>query len=280
LQPDEVYLAGLEPGTYKFETAKLALQQAKLNYDYDLKAYNDRRKGDGKDEEAEEAKKKDVAALLERYNALEKELVSKWHAKTFKELHPDIEGPEPNKPYRYEPWKRPPFEIKFGFSLPDLTEERRQGCIDLFQAAWIGNVERIKELTTSMWGPNKDRLPLQITILDGQNMNPFSIAVARGHLDTGRTIMEIARAQYDPETTEEDVRERYDMMTEDYDDPYYSDELSEDESDDSEGIQVRREVVSEKFTIDNVGEAVTKVASKTKPTWFLNASCSVSEFIE
>lgn len=69
-----------------------------------------------------------------------------------------------------------------------------------FEAAWAGDLGKIKHLTLDSWDPEHSELPWKIAVNDGQN-NPFSLAYSRGHLhvDVAREILEIAQAQYCPE---------------------------------------------------------------------------------
>ena len=88
----------------------------------------------------------------------------------------------------------------------------------------------------------------------------------RGHLDVAKAILEIAKAQFEPDT--EAKRERYSIapLGYDYDDSIHSDEASVEGDDD---IRVFREIVDEEFTIENIGEISLQVKSKVTPLQFL-----------
>ena len=129
------------------------------------------------------------------------------------------------------------------------------------EAAWSGDIEKIKTLSLQAWGPEQDQPPLKMAVADNMGNTPFSIAFVRGHHDTANAILEIVKAQWSPPDKEK-VRFKMEQRDEDeYDD-------SEDEySDDSEGSEPRivSEKVDKKFTIDNIGQVSMQVKSHTKP---------------
>lgn len=127
------------------------------------------------------------------------------------------------------------------------------------EAAWVGDVEKIKSLSLQAWGPERDQPPLKITVSDGMGNTPFSIAFLRGHQEVARAILEIVKAQWSPVEKE---KVRFKMETHD-DDEEYSDEGS-DASDDSEP-RIVSEKVTQKFTIDDIGHVSMQVTSHVKP---------------
>lgn len=101
--------------------------------------------------------------------------------------------------------------------------------------------------------------PLHISVHDGSN-GPFSLAYSRGHHEVARAILEIAQAQYTPE---EKPVVKYRMQASE--DP---DEM--DDSSDDDGPQIYREIVDEKFTIENIGQVSMLVKSRVKPLHILS----------
>lgn len=128
--------------------------------------------------------------------------------------------------------------------------------VERFEAAWRGDLDTIKSLTLAKWGPNNEQLPLRIAMKDMHWLSPFAIAVLRGHLQVGKSILEIVEAQYKPK--EEEISERY--------------RLDED-------TNIYSEVIDEKFTIENIGEVATKVECRIKPLEVLNWNYPVTRFM-
>jgi hypothetical protein len=143
-----------------------------------------------------------------------------------------------------------------------------------FEAAWCGDLETIKSLTLGTWGPDKQRPPVEIATKDQRNFHPFNIAVLRGHLDVAKAIIAIAQVQYKPQDEQENVRYRLRATTNSDDD------CSCDEGDDnSDGLDLERQILDEEFTIDNIGEVKTQVESRTSPLSLLKDGCSAKDFM-
>lgn len=125
-----------------------------------------------------------------------------------------------------------------------------------FEAAWIGDLDKIKALTLASWDPDNNEPPLQMAVKDS-NSSPFSIAYFRGHHDVAKAILEIAQAQY---TVEEEPSKRYYMQ--------------DDDSIESEGSgsepDIYGEIVDQITTIENVGQVSLQVKSHIKPLQMLN----------
>jgi hypothetical protein len=69
--------------------------------------------------------------MVRKFEELEQALLGKG-AKTFKEIHPNWETEErQTHNYGYQPYERPPFEIKFHFSAYDLTDHTRDAYAKL-----------------------------------------------------------------------------------------------------------------------------------------------------
>ncbi|KAF2265301.1 ankyrin, partial [Lojkania enalia] len=270
LMKDNVnYLEGIESDSYKEFVAKIQIEdayqadrRANERYEERLKQYNNR-KGFAE-------KKQTTEALAERFEAIERKLIKRG-AKTFLELHPDKSFPKhQNQQYSYEERKPTPLEISFDFSVHNLTDETKEAYLELFQAGWEGDLNKIKTYTLASWGPKADNTPLKITVEDKHDQSPFSLAVLRGHFEVARAIVDISFAQYHPDQEKPRARYRIGHATEEYDD----DCEDEDAASDTTNIPVYEELLDDCFTIDNIGEVSTQVKSKTSPLAFIHFPCS------
>jgi hypothetical protein len=110
-----------------------------------------------------------------------------------------------------------------------------------------------------------------MAVHDNANNNPFSLAFQRGHYDVAKAILEIVLLQYSPE---EKAKARYRMRNDD-DDEYYDTDCDSEADNDSNSSEpvIRKEILAERTTIDNVGRISMKIKSKTKPLEVLNWSC-------
>ncbi|KAL5409584.1 hypothetical protein PMIN04_010972 [Paraphaeosphaeria minitans] len=265
LRDDVDYLEGIEYGTYKYFVAKVQLERAKEedkrskeSYEEQLKSCTERK---GLEEKIEA-----LEAMAKRFEELEQALVSKG-AKTFKEIHPDVKlEPRGYYGYNHQPWVPPPFEVKFDFSVPDLTDERRDAYCKLFQAVWDNDLETVKSLTLAPWEENS---PLKVSVQDGQQNSIFAIAALRGHLDLARALVEICYAQFQPPEEEDVKKSRYRLANED----------EEDESDSSD-VGVYEEIVDDKFTIENIGELCTQVKSNVSPIQFMAGQVQTWNYVK
>lgn len=202
------YIQGLEPGSYKYWVVATGFEEAKARYESDLKSYKQLLK-EKEEPTGMNEKQQAVDDMISAFEGLEKQLLQKG-AKTFEQLHPTIKCQvNDDIPYRYETEKPKPFEASFGFAIGDLTDKKKERYLELFQAAWDGDLETVKRLTLMPQGEKNDEPPLQIAVRDYVNLSPFSIAVLRDHLDTAAAILEISRAQYVPK--EKRGTERYSM---------------------------------------------------------------------
>ncbi|KAJ0423554.1 hypothetical protein BJY00DRAFT_321678 [Aspergillus carlsbadensis] len=269
---DSKYLEGCEEGTYKRWAAELMLKQARDAFTERQTQFDEAVK-ESKNCAGLEVKKAVIKAVLDEFENLEKDLLSKG-AKPFAELHPDIKPSQNNSRDNYRDYSKneKPYETRFNFYGQNSTAEKKEGYLQLFEAAWSGDIETIKSLTLSTWGPDKDRMPLEVGVADHRHYTPFSIAVLRGHLSTAKAILTIAAAQYKGE--DENKKKRY-RMTE-YQD---SDDDSYDSDADSEGIQLESHVIDTEFTIENVGEVKKQVESKIRPEHVLLGTCNIRLFL-
>jgi ankyrin repeat protein len=270
------YLDGLPPGSYKHFVAEIQLEKARASdkytnesYEVNLKTYNER--------VGIMEKKQAVEALTKRFEEVEKELIARG-AKTFKELYPNLVEEKRNEetPHHYANFPELPWEVTYDFRVHDLVDDTRQAYLQLFQAAWDGDLDTIKSLTLAAWGPENDKTPLKVAITDGIDESPFTLAVLRGHFEIARGIVETAYTQYDPNEMKEKEKARYrlgNVRDEQSNDDEDEDEDEASDASDSSAVPVRKEMVDELFTI-NIGEVTTSAKSKISPLTFLEWSSS------
>ncbi|KAH7126744.1 ankyrin repeat protein [Dendryphion nanum] len=271
LKKGKDYLVGIESGSYKEFIVKIKVEEARKLDERDKESYETRLKN-YQDREGVKEKEEAIKSLAARFRATEQELLAKG-AKTFDELHPGKKGK--NTEYggfnrNYSPREIDnSYKVEFDFDVHDLTDETREGYLALFDAAWNNDLSTIKTLTLATWGPEKDRTPLKIAVEDRSSQSPFSIAVLRGHYDTARAIVEISYIQYEPE--EDTERARYRMANDGDEDELDSDEEIAD-------VPVIKELVDDKFTIENIGEVSSTVKSRVLPDRYILWSCSAWQY--
>ncbi|CAK7220563.1 hypothetical protein SBRCBS47491_004231 [Sporothrix bragantina] len=143
----------------------------------------------------------------------------------------------------------------------DVTDARRLGYVELFEAAWNGDLDKIRQLTLAAWGDDKSEPPLAIAVSDNQGSTVFSLAFLRGHWKVAEAVLEIAQAQYAPEdkpNVRYELRDTDDREDEDTD----MDSCCGEEED--EGMY-RMIVDNDQFTIENIGEVNMKVHGTVTP---------------
>lgn len=251
------------PGTYSHwvysedvESKKKAYQKQKESYEKEVKRIAELKGAPEKKAAIDEA----LAGLKKLQSAL----VSRG-GKIFEKLRPDIKtearGYNRNNSDEVKTAKKYDFSISFR-NDSEMTEKRRDGYIELMEAAWTGDLDRIKTLTLQAWGDEQDQPPLKMAVSDNMWNTPFSVAFIRGHHDVARAVLEIVKAQWSPQDKE---KVRFKMETRDEDE--YDDDSEGDYSDESEGSEPRivSETVDKKFTMDNIGQVSMQVKSHTKP---------------
>lgn len=283
------YLEGLTPGTYKYWLAQNRYRVAKATNEQEWASY--KKVDDTNDkvtQAAKDAKEAAVKALCLDYRSLREDLISRG-GKTFRELHPtDKNETQAHHHYDYsQPTYYQPYETYFTFVRPDLTETQKEGYFRLYEAAWRGDLEEIKTLTLGEWKSEEGTMipPLQVAVLDSvknsysffggvqkkqqrhpfHGLSPFAIATLKGHYATAKAIVEIALAQYSPDTEKKsswrvEIGDRYDDS--DYDSEYDGDG---DHSVGAHDIRLRSQIVDEVYTIDNVAAVSKVIKSTTKP---------------
>lgn len=128
------------------------------------------------------------------------------------------------------------------------------------EAAWAGDVERMRALTLRPRGPNEDQPPLKVSVKDSQRKNAFSLAFLRGHYEGAKVVLEIMKSQWSPQ---EQAKMQYKMREDAKDDE--DDEMSEGENE----LQIVGEKADGKSTIDDIGVVSMVVTSTTKPHWMI-----------
>lgn len=233
-------------------------------------------------EDGYKEKKDSIDKLTHKLEQLEKSLIAAG-GKTFQQLYPDITNPTSDRyTYNNEPPKPTPYATNIRFQVPDLSPIKKAGYVRLFEAVWANDLETVKSLTMAPWSSEGEKtpiMPLKIAVKDGNGFSPFSIAVLRGHHDLARKIIGICLAQLD-EGDENRPRQRWTLNPPDSDEEScYSDE-SEIEKDDENVLPIYNELISDKYTIDNLGQVATVVKSDVGPLTMIEWPCHTQRFID
>ncbi|KAL7913161.1 ankyrin repeat-containing domain protein [Trichoderma velutinum] len=260
----DTYLEKFEPGTYqhwvvssKVKTAQKRYQTEKDKHEREVRRVAERRGNAEKAKAIEES----ISDLVE----LESILIAKG-ALVFTELHPEIKMENRHNYNTYvspEPPKAGAFECNFQFNGDkDMTEGKKDGYLQLMQAAWTGDIEIIKSLTLQAWGPDNEQAPLNMAIFDDSRNSPFSVAFLRGHYHTAKAILEIIRAQW---SAPEKEKVRYKMQSRDEDEDEDGLEEEDDEGESDNELRIVSETIDKAFTIDDIGKVSMQVKSHTRP---------------
>ncbi|EEP76366.1 predicted protein [Uncinocarpus reesii 1704] len=275
LKPDADYLKGLVEGSYEYYFVQNELELAKAA----VQVIEERRKRDLKQEDEkqqkEQAKSKWAEAELKSLEGIEAILLEKG-AKPFHKLHPGFKEKstrQVHQPSRSSYPEEKPSEKEFSISHifrdHDVGELSDPGYMQLFEAAWEGDIQKVKSLTLGSWDADEKKLPLRITAKNKRNIDPFTIAVSRGHFDLAKVILDIVEAQYTPKTTVP-ARKVYKIVVDAAEDEYSESESEsgsqpESEKEDDHGISVRFNLVDQQHTIDDIRELTSIVKSSTPP---------------
>lgn len=270
----DTYLERFKEGTYQHWAVCGAVELAKSGEENKWKEYEKgvkclaRTKGIPEKEQAI----RDAIAKLEK---IEESIVSKG-GKTFKELYPDRKengnddsSSSRNGYYGYnrgnDNSEEEPYEYKFTFNgVQDMTETKQAAYMELFQAVWDGDLDKVKKFTLTSWDDAKEQPPLKIAVEGHNGHNPFTLAVHRGHYDLAKAVLEIAQAQYSPP---EKTKTRYTMnKSGEVDD---DDDEDDDSCSDTSGPRIVGEAVNDQFTIETIGQVSMQVESHTLPVSLL-----------
>ncbi|KAF4494819.1 ankyrin repeat [Fusarium agapanthi] len=264
------FLGHFTPGSYSYWVVSEQVESQKRSFASRLNRYEEDIKKNPEPKGVPE-KLEAIKELSAGFQALEAELISRG-GKTFDKLHPDIKTNLRNNPSstssrtKDEEKTIKPFEFHFSFNNDrDMTERRRDGYIELMEATWAGDIEKVKELSLQAWGAEKDQPPLKIAVSDNMGNTPFSVAFLRGHHDLARALLEIVKAQWSPPKKD---KVRFRMEAGNEDEEYESDSDGSDSSSENEP-RIVSEKVQDKFTIDDIGHVSMEVESHTKPLQIL-----------
>jgi hypothetical protein len=221
-----------------------------------------------------EEKRVAIARVIRELEETERSLVGAG-AKPFYEMHPKINKYQESHRYRYIAPIPAQYETSWGFTAPDMNESKKDGYIRLFEAAWEGDLEKVKAMTLAPWASAEEppsNAPLQIAVQDSNGFSPFSIAVLRGHRDLARKILDICIAQYQKDDNKGQLQ-RWQMITENDDG---------DSSDDGNGpvLPIFSQFISDKFTVDNLGEVSNIVKSSVIPLTMINWKCDAARLLQ
>ena len=222
-----------------------------------------------------------ITSLIEQLEHAEKTLIAAG-GKTFKDLH---FAPNNSRNYnRYgsrAPRVLPWYKTTFTFQDPTLNDIKKEGYITMFEAAWNGDLETIKSLTLAPWestSGGSTNIPLRVAVQDGNGFSPFSIAVLRGHFDLAEKIVEISIAQYHEDGSSK--RRRWTMKPIERDDDDDEDSDYEHDNDiEHAHLPIFSELVSDKYTVDNLGEIASTVKSNVLPLTMIEWSCYTTRIL-
>lgn len=252
LDEDEKYLA-FPKGTYQYWTAYHDLQDAKLVLRYQAQESNGGLQlRQDKDQEGVSEKNAQMEHVLTKLVNLEARL-RKCGAKSFHELHPEAKlNTRSHSRYYPSNLKDLPYETEISFTSSDLTPQKKEKYVQLFEACWAGDAETVKSLCLTNDGA------LEVAVADLRGFSPFSLAAIRGHYDLAQLVIEIATVQYKSESD----KYQYTLRTE-RDSDYDSDYDSEDSHQSDVGVLAH--LVDDNFTVDDVTALADSVQSKTSP---------------
>lgn len=272
LESDDYYLQGLREGTYQYWSASMDLVRAKFiqnerarKYQHDYEIAKEAQPEPGEDE-----KKSAAASMAKRFEDVEKFLIEKG-AKTFYELYPELKENHKTKSSKTSDSanqndSESAYKTEFKFHVSDMTPSKHSRYVKLFEAAFAGDIEVVKDLCLVS---NESTTPLQIAVNDNNGFNCFSLAILRGHQKLATTVLDIAAAQY--EDKKETKQMKYSLHNEGVDDETDSD------NDSTEGDYPKfyKQLVDEKFTIDDVDALAKDVKSRVKPLDMVNENCEL-----
>ena len=282
------------PGSYRMDSAKLALKAHNQNGSYN-KADVERRNEEIEKENAAIPDKK--AAIETSIKLLEdtEAVLLELGAKTYHELHPEVverlnngEKPDKEHEYNYNSYDRweyhekqvkesmGKFSIPWNFHVPFLGEGNiKRGYVTLYENVWRGDPEDHHRVKTVTLGPSGEgdsrRPPLRITCTDQYGRTLLAIAIMRGNYEMIDTILEVVAEQYVPIEPEAPKRYRESRG-------HDADDSDEDTSDDaSDGV--RFEKVEEKDVEVEDNAPMQNLAKCSTSPWqyFLSLTFRVSE---
>ncbi|KAJ5757194.1 uncharacterized protein N7511_007376 [Penicillium nucicola] len=260
VKDDQSYLADFVPGSYQRFIANVQLRSCRKKA-HDTEERFKKAQILPADPPGTAQKRQAIAELHQQYKDLEVALLARG-AKTYEEIHPVDQPRQMYVPQMQPEEKKEPrknfFRVRFNFNMVGITDPCRQGFLQLFEAAWNGDIATIRTLTLGMWGATQDQPPLEIAVCDSRGMSCLSIAIMRGHLETAKAILQILRAQLKVQEPRGSKQKRFEMAVDDE-----SSDMDEDEDDDR--LNIVGDEVDDTFTHDNVGEDASQVESDVTP---------------
>lgn len=137
------------------------------------------------------------------------------------------------------------------------------------EAAWTGDLDRMKALTLQAWGKDSNQAPLKMAIFDNNKSSPFSVSISFGRFDVAWAILDIIKAQW---SAPDEDQLRYKMKGGQHEDnSEYDSEEDYSEDSDSE-TKIVSEIVDKNFTIEDIGQVSMQVKSHITP---LQHVCSI-----
>ncbi|KAK7757760.1 hypothetical protein SLS62_000138 [Diatrype stigma] len=262
------FLGKFQEGTYQHWLVAADIENKVKAYTKELRRFEEEKKA--KEEHKGLVKKKEaIRDTIAQLEEVEKALVARG-AKTFRELYPFDDSKLGAVEDRVKPVS--PYHFNFDFrGSTDVTDKRKTTYLDLFEAAWTGDLDKITSLTLYPFAKNEP--PLMIAVSDTLGNNPFSLSVLRGHFSVAKAVLEIAQAQWAPK---EEEKARYSMTKngdtdgDEMDGCYDSEGEGGSGDDDDEHPEVHKEVIKDQLTIDNVGQVSTQVKSDVLPTTLIH----------
>ncbi|KAL8689597.1 MAG: hypothetical protein Q9218_004772, partial [Villophora microphyllina] len=264
LGKDEYYFKATEPGSYARWLLSKSIESAE-NILGDWKASRDRQLRAETDQQGKEERLAALKALKTRYLKIQKEL-QKRGAKTLEQLHPDLSRSKHNHDNKPDSKNEKAFDPQVTFQV-SASDEVLDGYSQLFEAAWNGKNDEIKELTLAKWGPDGKHKPLQASVQDSKGFTPFALAMYRRHFDTAKLLLGIVDAQF-LEPDREKSKRRYVMRQ---DDNEYDGSTDED----SEALDISSEVIDDTYTYENVAALQDTVGSSVSASVMLQQYCQV-----
>ncbi|KAJ5290060.1 uncharacterized protein N7443_010313 [Penicillium atrosanguineum] len=267
---DKLYLKVFQEGTYKMFFAENQLKIARESHRNSTE--QDKSEKNPEKPAGMSEKNDAISALIHNYEILEKRLLVK-EAKTIEELgtdnadtsKPSQTKPNPRNQINEKSGTKKPFMFNFNFSRKDITDVTHDGYLQLFEAAWNGDITSIKALTLGLWGHTQDQPPLEIAICDELGSSCLSLLILRSHLTVAKVVIHILRVQYEGKKPEAPVRLEID---------------SDADSSDDENLNLVSHEVDDQFTFENIGEVTTQVKSNVLPIGALQRSCDAFLFLD
>ncbi|KAK8874319.1 ankyrin repeat protein [Apiospora arundinis] len=271
----EEFLRRFKEGTYQHLVVSTDIQNKVASYKHELERFQ---KAQGKiaNHDGLKMKKEAIVDLVSQLEEVEEALLAR-DAKTFQQLHPNVQSTQRDNRDNNCTNDDDQKTYEYSFSFPgakDVTETRKAAYIQLFEAAWSGDMGKIKSLTLSSWDADQKESPLQVAVGDTEGNNPFSLAFLKGHYEVAWAILEITQVQWAPS---DERKVRYSMPL-DVDEESGERAYGESEAMDPELFE---EIIDGDFTIENIGQVSMQVKSNilpadllrwTTPTFNLNGA--------